>query len=41
MEMIESLIKPERNGDPNARRYYAELEKVDIQELNLDQELYL
>ena len=38
MEMIESLIKPERNGDPNVRRYYAELEKVDVQKLNLDQE---
>ena len=37
-EMIESLIKSERNGDPNVRRYYAELGKVDVQKLNSDQE---
>ena len=37
-EMIESLIKSEWNGDPNVRRYYAELGKVDVQKLNSDQE---
>ena len=34
----ESLIKSERNGDPNVRRYYAELGNVDVQKLNSDQE---
>ena len=38
LEMIECLIKPERNGDPNVRKYYTDLEKVDVRKLNLDQE---
>ena len=38
LEMIESLIKPERNGDPNVRKYYAGLERVNVRKLNLDQE---
>ena len=38
MGMIRSLVKPERNSDPNVRRYYAGPEKVDMQKLNLDQE---
>ena len=38
LEMIECLIKLERNGDPNVREYYAELEQIDVQALNLDQE---
>ena len=38
LEMIESLIKPELNGDPNVRKYYADLEKGDVRKLNLDQE---
>ena len=38
LEMIEWLIKPERCGDPNVRKHYAELEKADVQKLNLDWE---
>ena len=38
LEMIECLIKPERNGDPNVRKYYTDLKKADVQKLNLDQE---
>ena len=38
LEMIESLIKPELCGTPNVRKYYAELENVDVQKLDLDRE---
>ena len=38
LEMIEWLIKLERNADPNVREYYAELERIDVRKLNLDQE---
>ncbi|KAF8551839.1 hypothetical protein OG21DRAFT_1512224 [Imleria badia] len=36
LEMIESLIKPERSGDSNVKNYYAEINKMDIGKLNLD-----
>jgi len=33
LDMIESLLKPERSGDSNVKNYYS---KLDIQKLNLD-----
>ena len=36
LEMIESLIKPERSGDSNVKDYYADISKLDIQKLNLE-----
>ena len=36
LEMIESLLKPERSGDSNVKNYYAEISKLDIRKLNLD-----
>ncbi|KAG6380422.1 hypothetical protein JVT61DRAFT_8552 [Boletus reticuloceps] len=38
LELIESLIKPERSGDLTVKDYFAEISKLDIQKLNLDQE---
>ncbi|KAF8126776.1 hypothetical protein EV363DRAFT_1173665 [Boletus edulis] len=38
LEMIECLIKPERSGDMNMKKYFAEIRKWDIQGLNLDHE---
>ena len=38
LEIIESLIKPERSGDSNVKDYYADIHKLDIQKQNLDQE---
>jgi hypothetical protein len=36
LEMIESLIKPERCGDSNVKDYYSEIGKLDIRKLNLE-----
>jgi hypothetical protein len=36
LEMIESLIKPERCGDSNVKDYYADINKLDIRKLNLE-----
>ncbi|KAF8452822.1 hypothetical protein L210DRAFT_3499666 [Boletus edulis BED1] len=38
LEMIECLIKPERSGDMNMKKYFAEIRKWDIQGLDLDHE---
>ena len=36
LEMIDSLIRPERSGDSNVKDYYAAISKLDIRRLNLD-----
>ena len=36
LEMIESLIKPERFGDSNVKDYYAEIGRRDTGRINLD-----
>ena len=38
LEMIESLIRPERSVDSNVKDYYAEISKLDILGTNLDRE---
>ena len=36
LEMIDSLIRPERSGDSNVKDYYADISKLDIRRLNLN-----
>ena len=38
LDMIEHLIKLERNADPDVKAYYAELERIAVRKLDLDQE---